>query len=64
MRIDDVSLTLFAWDGIPATSYGRHTGRFEGGSELGLLTVRTDGGSRAMRSSARPAGERPWMPPP
>ena len=44
MRIDDVSLTLFAWDGIPATSYGRHTGRFEGSSELGLLTVRTDGG--------------------
>ena len=44
MRIDDVSLTLFAWDGIPATSYGRHTGRFEGSSELGLLTVRTDDG--------------------
>ena len=44
MRIDDMTLTLFAWDDIPATSYGRHTGRFEGRSELGLLTLRTDEG--------------------
>jgi L-alanine-DL-glutamate epimerase-like enolase superfamily enzyme len=44
MKITDVTLTLFAWDGIPATTYGRHTGRFSGRSQLGLLTVRTEEG--------------------
>lgn len=44
MKIDDVSLTLFRWDGIPATRYGGHTGQFSGGSVLGLLRVRTDDG--------------------
>ncbi len=44
MKITDVILTLFAWSGIPATTYGRHTGRFSGSSELGLLTLRTDEG--------------------
>ena len=44
MKITDVTLTLFAWSGIPATTYGRHTGRFSGASELGLLTLRTDEG--------------------
>jgi L-alanine-DL-glutamate epimerase-like enolase superfamily enzyme len=44
MKITDVSLTLFGWSGIPATTYGRHTGRFSGTSELGLLTLRTDEG--------------------
>ena len=44
MKISDVQLTLFAWDDIPATTYGRHTGRFGGGSQLGLLTVVTDQG--------------------
>jgi len=24
MKIDDVSLTLFRWDGIPVTRYGGH----------------------------------------
>ena len=59
MKITDVTLTLFAWGGIPPTTYGRHTGRFSGRSELGLLTVRTDGGldghaflGSAMRSAA------------
>ena len=45
MKITDVTLTLFAWDDIPATSYGRHTGKFGGRSQLGLLTVLTDGGA-------------------
>src|SRR5215471_20150785 len=36
MKITDVRLTLFAWDDIPATTYGRHTGRFSGKSQLGL----------------------------
>jgi hypothetical protein len=44
MKINDVTLTLFGWSGIPATTYGRHTGRFSGASELGLLTLRTDEG--------------------
>src|SRR4029453_11995350 len=44
MKISDVTLTLFAWGGIPPTTYGRHTGRLSGSSELGLLTIRTDAG--------------------
>ncbi|PYM62808.1 MAG: mandelate racemase, partial [Candidatus Rokuibacteriota bacterium] len=42
MKITDVTLTLFAWRGIPPTQYGRHSGRFGGESQLGLLTVKTD----------------------
>ena len=44
MKIDDITLTLFAWEGIPATQYGQHTGKFSGQSQLGLLTIRTDDG--------------------
>ncbi len=44
MKITDVTLTLFAWDGIPATSYGAHTGKFSGASQLGLLAITTDQG--------------------
>ena len=44
MKITDVTLTLFAWDDIPATSYGAHTGKFSGASKLGLLAIRTDEG--------------------
>jgi L-alanine-DL-glutamate epimerase-like enolase superfamily enzyme len=44
MKIDDVTLTLFAWDDIPATKYGGHTAEFKGRSHLGLLTVKTDEG--------------------
>ncbi len=58
MKITDVSLTLFTWAGIPPTHYGRHTGRFEGTSQLGLLRVITDEGveghaflGSAMRSA-------------
>ena len=58
MKITDLKLTLFAWDGIPPTQYGRHTGRFSGQSQLGLLTLRTDDGvedhaflGSAMRSA-------------
>src|SRR3984885_6512375 len=43
MKIDDVSLTIFTWDGIPATNY--HTGTATAGnSNLGLLRIRTDSG--------------------
>jgi L-alanine-DL-glutamate epimerase-like enolase superfamily enzyme len=42
MKITDVTLTLFAWDDIPVTSYGGHTGQFSGASRLGLLAIHTD----------------------
>jgi len=45
VKITDVTLTLFAWDNIPATTYGKHTGRFGGQSQLGLLAIRTDEGA-------------------
>ena len=58
MKITDVTVTLFAWDDIPATTYGRHTGRFSGKSQLGLVTISTDQGLQghaflgsAMRSA-------------
>ena len=44
MKITDVTLTLFAWPGIPSTTYGRHTGQFGGDGQLGLLTLATDAG--------------------
>jgi hypothetical protein len=44
MKIDHITLTLFAWEDIPATTYGEHTGTFTGRSELGLLTLHTDQG--------------------
>ena len=44
MKITDVTLTLFAWGDIPPTTYGRHTGRFSGASQLGLLAHQTDDG--------------------
>jgi L-alanine-DL-glutamate epimerase-like enolase superfamily enzyme len=44
VKITDVTLTLFGWDDIPATTYGRHTGKFGGKSKLGLLAVQTDEG--------------------
>ncbi len=44
MKITDVTLTLFAWDDIPPTTYGAHTGKFSGSSSLGLLRILTDQG--------------------
>ena len=54
MKITDLALTLFSWPDIPPTTYGRHTGRFSGESQLGLLTLTTDGGlegGAALRQS-------------
>lgn len=55
MKIQDVKLTLFAWGGITEISYGRHTGKFGGQSQLGLLEIITDEGlvGRAFLGSAR-----------
>ncbi len=44
MKITEVTLTLFAWEGIPATTYGTHAPEFGGESQLGLLRIRTDEG--------------------
>ena len=44
MKITDVTLTLFAWESIPSTVYGRHTARPTGQSDLGLLRLMTDEG--------------------
>ena len=44
MKITDLSVTLFAWDDIPQTRYGQHTGQFSGSSQLGLVRVQTDEG--------------------
>ena len=49
MKITDVTLTLFAWDNIPPTTYGTHTGQFAGSSALGLLRI--DHRSRASRAT-------------
>jgi L-alanine-DL-glutamate epimerase-like enolase superfamily enzyme len=59
MKITDVSLTLFAWSDIPATTYGRHTGKFSGQSQLGLLRVATDAGveGHAFLGSAQRSAE-------
>jgi L-alanine-DL-glutamate epimerase-like enolase superfamily enzyme len=44
MKIDRVTLTLFAWDGIPPTRY-HAAAKLEGGSSaLGLLEIGTDDG--------------------
>lgn len=43
MKIDDVTLTIFTWDNIPATTY--HQGSLaSSASNLGLLRIRTDAG--------------------
>jgi L-alanine-DL-glutamate epimerase-like enolase superfamily enzyme len=44
VKITDLTVTLFGWPDIPPTQYGRHTGRFGGESQLGLVTLSTDDG--------------------
>jgi L-alanine-DL-glutamate epimerase-like enolase superfamily enzyme len=44
VQITDVTLTLFAWENIPATTYTRYTGTLQGASQLGLLRIVTDQG--------------------
>ena len=54
MKIDRVSLTLFAWDGIPPTRYHAAAKLGSGSSALGLLTIGTNSGSRGTPSLAPP----------
>jgi L-alanine-DL-glutamate epimerase-like enolase superfamily enzyme len=44
VKITDVTLTLFAWEGIPITTYGTHAAEFGGRSQLGLVRIETDEG--------------------
>jgi L-alanine-DL-glutamate epimerase-like enolase superfamily enzyme len=44
MKIIDVTLTLFTWDGIPPTLYGPNIRIPGGSSTLGLLAIVTDAG--------------------
>jgi L-alanine-DL-glutamate epimerase-like enolase superfamily enzyme len=57
MKIDDVTLTIFAWEGIPHTVY--HQGSLaSGASSLGLLRIRTDQGIEGhafLGSASNPA---------
>ena len=47
MKIDDVTLTIFTRDNIPATNY--HTGTATvGNSNLGLLRIHTDAGAEGL----------------
>jgi L-alanine-DL-glutamate epimerase-like enolase superfamily enzyme len=58
MKITDVTVTLFAWDDIPATQYGSHAARFAGRSDLGLVEIQTDqgvSGHAFLGSSSAPA---------
>src|SRR5436305_2516086 len=58
MKITDVSLTLFAWDSIPPTTYGHHTARPTGKSDLGFLRIVTDEGIEGhafLGTSSNPA---------
>src|SRR5438552_1646164 len=58
MKITDVTLTLFSWESIPSTSYGNHTARPTGKSDLGLLRIITDEGIEGhafLGTSSNPA---------
>ncbi|CAH1678660.1 Mandelate racemase [Hyphomicrobiales bacterium] len=44
LRITDLTVTLFAWDGIPAIQYGDRNPVTTGASELGLVTLHTNEG--------------------
>src|ERR1700734_788347 len=44
MKITDVTLTLFTWDGIPPVIYGPNIRMPGGSSTLGLLAIVTDAG--------------------
>src|SRR5258707_13925329 len=58
MKVTDVSLPLFAWEGIPGTIYGAHTAHPTGKSDLGLLRIVTDEGIEGhafLGTSSNPA---------
>src|SRR6201992_4532795 len=57
MKIDDVALTIFTWDNIPETRSPQGATAISG-SNLGLLTIRTDvglDGHAFLGSASNPA---------
>jgi hypothetical protein len=44
LKITGVTLTLFAWDGLPAARYAAQSKVEAGSGALGLLTLETDEG--------------------
>jgi len=44
MKIDEVTLTIFTWPGIPATRYTSGSQTAGGAGNLGLLRIHTDQG--------------------
>ena len=62
MKIDDLSITLFAWNDIPPHSYlGRGpfdpAGQPNRTGELGLVTIRTDDGGACSPAARDVPGE-------
>jgi L-alanine-DL-glutamate epimerase-like enolase superfamily enzyme len=58
MKITDVTITLFAWEAVPHTTYGHHSARPTGKSDLGLLRLITDEGIEGhafLGTSSNPA---------
>ena len=58
MKITDVTVTLFKWEGIPVTNYSPLSGKIGGESDLGLVTISTDegiDGHAFLGSSSQPA---------
>lgn len=44
MKITDLTVTVFAWDGLPAVEYSPHNATTASQSQLGLVTIATDQG--------------------
>jgi L-alanine-DL-glutamate epimerase-like enolase superfamily enzyme len=58
MKITDLSVTLFKWEGIPTINYSLLSGKIGGESDLGLVTISTDegiDGHAFLGSSSQPA---------
>lgn len=45
MKIDDLTLTMFSWDGIPEVAYGPNVKQPAGSNVLALVEIRTDEGA-------------------
>jgi L-alanine-DL-glutamate epimerase-like enolase superfamily enzyme len=59
MKITDVTVTLFAWTGIPATTYHAGSDNTAGCSTLGLVRISTDAGIEGhafLGSAMNPGG--------
>jgi L-alanine-DL-glutamate epimerase-like enolase superfamily enzyme len=58
MKITDVTITLFSWEAVPHTTYGHHSARPTGKSDLGLVRLITDEGIEGhafLGTSSNPA---------